>query len=262
MNRFVAIAVFNSLWLVNSIASASTNNDSDNTWKFQLAPLFLWGMSIDGDASIGNATAPLDLNFKDQIFENMEAVYTIYFDAKRNRLSLFTEYQFVDLRPTVEIGPTKVDIGFETTMFELGAGYAFSENIKTRWEFIGGARYTKQNIDVDASLNLPSLSNGPGLQNINQQGGDSWWHAFFGARIEQKLSERWILAARLDAGYGGSDNSALNGSFLFDYSYKHWGSVFFGYKIMQYDYASGSGNDRYAYNATQQGPLLGLNFRW
>ena len=49
---------------------------------------------------------------------------------------------------------------------------------------------------------------------------------------------------------------------MFDYRFRDWGSVFFGYKYMDFDYEDGSGVNRYAYDATQQGPLAGLAFYW
>ena len=47
------------------------------------------------------------------------------------------------------------------------------------------------------------------------------------------------------------------------YRFRDWGSVFAGYKWMDYNYDNGeNGLDRYAYDATQQGPLVGLNIHW
>ena len=49
---------------------------------------------------------------------------------------------------------------------------------------------------------------------------------------------------------------------MFDYQFKDWGSAFFGHKWMDYDYGSSSGSDRYAYDALQQGSLVGLAVYW
>ena len=50
---------------------------------------------------------------------------------------------------------------------------------------------------------------------------------------------------------------------MFYYSFKDWGSVFAGYKWMEYDNEnSDEGPHHDAYDSTQQGPLLGLNFYW
>ena len=63
-------------------------------------------------------------------------------------------------------------------------------------------------------------------------------------------------------GAGGSDLVwKLLG--MLDYRFTSWGSVFFGYKVLDYDYNNGvSGPERYAYNATQQGPIAGIGFNW
>ncbi len=93
-------------------------------------------------------------------------------------------------------------------------------------------------------------------------GGDDWWHAFAGMRVFRTLGEKWTFIGRADLGYGGSDNSAINASFMFDYRFNNWGSAFVGYRYLEYDYDNGSDSDRYAFDAYQQGPLLGLTIHW
>jgi hypothetical protein len=67
----------------------------------------------------------------------------------------------------------------------------------------------------------------------------------------------------VDYGYADSDNTAINAAATFDYRFRDWGSVFGGYRILSYDYDNGkSGTDQYAYDAVQQGPLLGISFHW
>ena len=34
---------------------------SEDDWHFTLAPLFLWGMGIEGTSSIGSSNTPLDI---------------------------------------------------------------------------------------------------------------------------------------------------------------------------------------------------------
>ena len=69
------MAVIALLTASSNIALAQSDNDQDisnnGDWEFTLAPLFLWGMGINGGATIGDATAPLDLEFGD-IFSNLE----------------------------------------------------------------------------------------------------------------------------------------------------------------------------------------------
>jgi hypothetical protein len=242
------------------LATASTRADAaEEEWEFALSPLFLWGMSIDGDATINGNTAPLDLEFKDDILDNMEAVFTLHFEARRGDWTLFSEYQYIDLQPDVggTRGPVTADIGitFEATMWELGAAWAFHNDASTRWELLGGARYSDQEIsaDVDISTPFPDLG-----VNKKLDGGDDWWHGFGGLRVFQSLSEKWTFIGRADLGYGGSDNSATNLVAMFDYRFRDWGSAFVGYRRLDWDYESSD----YGFDAVQQGPLAGLTIHW
>ena len=242
------------------------NEASSDEWEFSATPLFLWGMSIDGDATIGDTTAPLDLDFQDDILENMEAVFTLHAEARKAKWSVFSEVQYVDLQPDVGISQdmppasAEADITFKDTMFEIGAGYAFAESTQMRWEVIGGARYTRQELEVDATLNPPVP--GPSTA-VDKNNDEDWWHGFAGVRLFYSLTDKWTFAGRSDYGYGDSDNTAVNATFFFDYRFNDWGSVLAGFRYLDYDYDNGrSGSNHYAYDAVQQGPLLGLTVHW
>ena len=49
----------------------ATAEDSDG-WQFSVAPLYLWAKAIDAHASAGGKQLPLDLDFKDDILENLD----------------------------------------------------------------------------------------------------------------------------------------------------------------------------------------------
>ena len=53
---------------------------------------------------------------------------------------------------------------------------------------------------------------------------------------------------------------ASNVSLLGDYRFKKWGSVYADYRVLDYDYSSGSGASRFVFDTRLQGPLLGLAF--
>lgn len=249
VTRWLVVAVF----LMNVSAAHAQRADSTNgEWEFSLAPLFLWAQGIEGSSTIGPVEAPLEIEFKDAL-SNLEATFTVHFEMKRDKLSLFGEYQYVNLGPEA-VGPMggSLDIGFKNTIAELGAAYWVYGTEKTDWEIIGGGRYTKQELDL-------TLENGITPLDVSED----WWVGFFGGRMAWYLSDNWTFIGRADYGIGSGDNSVWNLNIMFDYRFRNWGSVFVGYKYMSYDYDNEkSGFDRYAYDADQQGPLVGLTFHW
>lgn len=242
-----------------TLASAGHAGASDD-WEFGLSPLFLWGKSVDGDSSINGKTAPVDLDFRDDILENMEAVFTVHFEARRGDWAFFTEYQYVDLEPNIQAktGPISINanVTFKEKYAELGGAWTFSRENRTRWELLAGGRYTDQNIKV---VIKPS---GPGdmadLPEGKIRGGDDWVTPFVGVRVFHSLGERWTFIGRADYGYGGSDNTVGNVALQFDYRFNDWGSVFIGGRYMKYDYD----DDSYSFKADETGPLAGLTVHW
>lgn len=232
---------------------------STDEWRYSLAPLFLWGMSISGEATAKDQTLPLELDFRDDVLKNMTGVFTLHFEATRGDWGVFAEYQFANLEPEFRVeapGPIpglggKID--FKNTMAEVGGLYAFHDSEAYRWEAIYGVRWTRQDIDVDIQPGIPLPPPVPTAFNT----GDSWLDAFLGVRMQVKLGHKWLFTARGDVGAGGSD-LVYNGAAQFHFRMAKWGSLFGGYRYLKYDYSSKD----YGYKAAQQGPLLGLNIHW
>jgi hypothetical protein len=236
-----------------NLVYADGGDSTGGEWAYMLAPLFLWAQGIEGTSQIGPKTAPLDITFKNAL-SNLDATFTAHFEMKRDKLSLFTEVQYVNLGPEA-VGPNgaQLNIDFKDTIGELGIAYWVFSTERTDWEILGGTRYTKQKLEV-------ALGDGPELLNIN----NNWWVGFVGGRMAVTLSENWSFFARVDYGLGtGDTNRQFNFNTMFDYRFKPWGSVFVGYKHLNYNYDNGRiGLVHYGYDASQQGPLIGLNFHW
>ncbi len=232
-------------------AMAEDAKSSDDEWHFTLSPLFLWGMSIDGTSQVGPVNVPLEITFTDDVLENLTSVFTIHFEAQKGDWTLFAEYQYVDLDPSIEISSVaSADIDFVDQMGELGVAYKVATFGINDLQVLAGGRYTRQDLQVN-------LNPGPVLVDVTE----GWWDGFAGLRIFTHISDSWTFIGRGDIGTGGSDFT-WNLVGMFDYQFKDWGSVFVGYKWMDYDYESGSGFDHYGYDALQQGPLAGLSFHW
>jgi hypothetical protein len=237
--------------------SGHTVAENPGGWEYSVAPLYLWAKNIGGSAAIGGVEAPLDLEFKDDILENLDSAFAIHFEAKQGDLTLFAEYNYAKLDPSTEesLGPitVKADVEFKDTMAELGLTYVFADTGSTQWEVLGGVRYMDQEIDVEVSADIiPDIS-----------GGDDWWHGYGGFRVTTRVSENWRFRARADLGYNDTDNKATHAIGFFDYRFRQWGSFFAGYRYLDTEYDNGkAGPDGYAFNGDQQGPIVGINLHF
>ena len=251
MKKFTAIATFilYSLFLTGS--SIAGTKAVDDAWNFTLAPMFLWGKSIEGAQQIGPASSGLDLSFKDDILENLAAAFTIHFEAQKNDLTLFVDYQYANLDPSSETALGRsVRVDLTDQAFEVGAAYRVATFGINDLQVLGGARYIRldQEVDIDPGIQLADIR-------------EHWWDGFIGLRIFTHISDNWTFIGRGDVGAGGSEIT-WNGLALIDYRFKNWGSLFCGYRWFDIDYDSGDGRDRFVYDVTQQGPVVGLAFYW
>ena len=243
-----------------SIASGQAIAETSGEWEYSIAPFYLWAKNIEGASSIGGNATPLNLDFKDDILENLDAAFAFHFEARKEKLILFAEYNYAKLDPssTLGLGPIeiKASVDYQDTMWELGGMYEFSNSGSTQWDVLGGLRYMEQEIDL-------RLSGGAGLGLLPDKisAGDDWWHFFGGLRVTTTLTKRWRFRARADYGYQDSKNKGTHALAFADYRFRDWGSFFAGYRYLDTDYDNEeSGASQYGSNISQQGPILGFNF--
>ncbi|NCF29883.1 MAG: hypothetical protein GWP69_21100 [Gammaproteobacteria bacterium] len=234
------------LFAANGTAMAQGDLPESETdkWQFTIAPLYLWAVGIDGDIGLGPATAPVNIKFSDAL-SNLSGAFTLHFEARKEKWNVLADYMWVGLEPSATLptgAPLNVDLDMQ--IGELGGTYLVTEG-SPFVEVLAGARYQK--IDLKASPTPVSVD-------------ENWWDGFVGARITGQWGN-WKVVGRADVGGGGSD-LVWNVSLLGDYRFKNWGSVFAGYRVLDYDYSSGSGASRFVFDTRLQGPLLGLAFHF
>ena len=233
------------------MASAYADNHGGDRWQSSLG-IYLWGMNIDGTASVGPIDAPLDLSFKDDLLDNLAGAFSAHYEAKKGKLTLFGDYMYADLDPKTELpNGAVVDIDFKNKMWELGAAWDLTgANGGAIWQILGGLRSNKQEFRLQVGS--------PVLVSVNE----TWYDGFIGARVLAPFSQNWTFIGRADVGAGDSD-SVWNAVAAIDWRFSRVSSLLLGYRWMDYDYDNGKrGPDRYAYDATQSGVLGALVFHW
>lgn len=221
------------------VSLTNTAQAQSEPWKFQLAPLWFWAANIQGTSTIGTLPpVPLDLDFQDDVLENLDSVFTIHFEGQQGDWGFLTEYTHVGL--DIPLGP--IDIDFVVDIAELGV----TRRVNDRFEVLGGARYTSMDIDL---VTTPVLAD------------ESWWDVFVGGRVNVPLNERWTFVARADIGAGDSDlvwNVVAHADYRFNEKY----TGFIGYRILDYDFETGSGTSTFAFDGAIEGIIAALVINW
>lgn len=237
----------------SSKTSTDANSDTSTSknWEFSLAPMYLWAVSINGNQTVKGNKVDLDVPFSD-IFDNLNGALTFHFEGVyKQRWGFLTDLNYIVLNPedSTPLGNIKVD--FTEILFELAGFYRITKGAHTI-DGLGGLRYTSMDVD----LNLP----GP-LPDVD--GSKDWIDPFIGLRWQWNFAENWATKLRGDiGGFGVGSDLTWNLVGLVDFKPWEHVSLFGGYRVLYQDYSSGSGDNKFAYDATMHGPILGLNITW
>ena len=226
-------------------SSTGARAQTSEEWQFQIAPLYLWAMGLDGTMQLGGGpSGEFEVDFNDA-FDNLETAFTVHFEASKGRWGLLADVMYLNIKgeqPISTPGET-AEVKIKNLILEGAAGYQVAD----RFWIIAGLRY----FDIDPTV---SFQIAPDIDPST-----SWTDAFAGIMWRPKLGNRWTLGTRFDIGTGGSD-FVWNAQAVIDYRLGSWAAVFAGYRYMDYDYSSS--DTVLKYDVAMNGPVAAFRFFW
>ena len=200
--------------LVPTYAEPTTNK-----WQFSLTP-YGWATSMNGDITARGHTVDVNESFIDIVEQsNSLLAWMTYFEARKGRLSFFTDFVWADIGFPGQFNITKdrtlgqfgratlnvkgnAQLDYEETIIQSGVTYEVARwqsapGSFTALDLMGSARYWNQ--DVDLSLRLTGTLNVDlrelGLQfqrsrkvAIARSGNLEWVDPVVGARIRHQIA--------------------------------------------------------------------------
>lgn len=239
------------IWLVAFLIPSLAWSQEESNWEFNLAPLYLWAISIDGEMGIRERTGNVSIDFGD-IWDSLEGVATVRFNGLyRKKYGFVFDYNYLDLGSEKVTDLVNVDVAFKSQIVNLAGSYRFIDGDHTL-DGVAGIRYTK-------------LEGGANLNNIGARldGDEDWIDPVAGLRYHHSFTDKWSLQLYGDiGGFGVSSDFTWQGLALIDF--QPWENVAFvaGYRGIGTDYETGSGADQFTFDATVHGPLIGVDIRW
>jgi len=248
-------------------AAVAEEKPAENGWEFHIAP-YLWAMSMDGNATVKGLEVDVDVGFSD-IWDELNFAFMLEYEARKGHWGLWGNTIYANLGNSNVDGPsglTNIDPTVNALWQGLGGFYrlgtwdlADAPGKKTPSVTIDtyfGARYTYLNLKLDFDGVFQSRVN-----NVDQD--KSWVEPLVGARTIWDFSEAWtaILAGDIGGVAFGSD-FAWDAFGLIGYRFNLFGEknaqAFAGYRALSQDYTDGSGRDKFQWDVTLYGPILGL----
>lgn len=198
-------------------------------WDLSFAP-YLWATGIDGNATIGNTTAELEVNFGD-ILHVLDGALLGHVEARKGDSGIFGDFIYLATDP-------EDNVEIDTIILE--AGYLRGRNSVgglTGWEV--GVRYW----DFETTIVTASAST------FNRS--ESWTDGFIGYRRERPMGESWRSVVRGNIGAGGTDLTwGLDLTYLYDYDNGNSFAVGLKWLDIDFEKENNFGIDAHFFGAT------------
>jgi hypothetical protein len=225
-------------------------------WQFEVAP-YGWLSGIKGDtAQFGLPEQDFDVSIR-QVLDNLDIALMGLVQVRNERFSAFSDLVYANLtaesRTPKGILAEKIEVSVEQVMWTVGAAYSiYYDPEVANFDLVVGGRLWS--LDTQAKLK-GGLFGGNSFSD-----GESWVDPLVGAKGRVSLSPDFFLTGWGLVGGFDISNDKLMWDLFGGVGYEFWPgtAVVAGYRAVGVDYEKGA----FLYDTVQQGPLLGVDFRF
>jgi hypothetical protein len=214
-------------------------------WQWGITP-YLWGSSIELDATVNDAAVGGKVEFSDLI-DKLDAALQVHIEGHSSGpWGVFGDFTYISISDdSTAASGALIDNETDTLIVEAGGVYAVAEGI----DLLFGVR----NLDIESDTRVTP----PGAEiSMNP----SILDGLIGVRFTGAMSDRWDYILRLDVATGDSNitKNAVAAASL-HYGKKGNKRVLFGYRHMDIE-TDPEGSSEVEADLIMSGPIIGFEF--
>jgi hypothetical protein len=236
--------------------SAYAQSDPADRWEFQLAP-YSWLAGQEGTVATlpGLPAADIEVDFWDDVLGNINGALMLVGEARKGRYGVVMDIVYNDIESKDSTpGPLFSSIKLNNTMWIVSAGgfYRLVEQQRGFLDLIGGVRYWS--VDTELTIRAGLL---PGRKLSEQE---DWVDPLVGFKglVPIGNSKFFVNGAVVIGGFDVGSEFMWDANINLGYQWTKGFATTLGYRYLDVDYEHGD----FLYDVAQQGPVLGLLFRF
>jgi hypothetical protein len=241
----------------------SSKDSASDDWKFVLAP-YGWLSSLDGDATVRGVKVSVDSSGSDSL-DDIDFVAQIYLEAMKDKWGILIDSTYLKTSTDADAGPIGAELENELALVDIAALYRFgrtplggSGGPTLAFEMLGGGRYLylKNEIELEGRIARFNFQR-------DFQASKDLIDPVVGIQLRANLTKRLSFLVRGDiGGFGVGTDFSWNASAIFGYQVLRHMNLAIGYRVLDIDYDTGSGSNKFEFDTTLSGPMIGLVFRF
>lgn len=218
-------------------------------------------LSIDGDMGLNIPIAGGPVKFKvkadpDDIADVVDSAFGLGGYAANGRWLFQASYGKMDLEDKIDIGESRLELGFDITSAEFMTSYTIFHNDVFDLNLIGGLRYTEHELSSDFRFREAETHHKRKLDN-------DWTDVVIGTSAVVPFTQTLSWKTSFDYGFGGSEgtftaNTGLTWRFFRGFS----ATLFYKYAAVDFEDGSRGDADWYLYDIDETSLGLTILYNW
>jgi hypothetical protein len=236
----------------------------EREWAVIVSP-YAWAASLKGDGSLAGFDTDVDVPFSD-VFHHLDFVLMGNIEMTNGQWGFYVDAQHVRTSQDEELLNNEIGLKIRTTSLAAGAFFkAYEVELGGETVF---ARPRTLSIEPTAGLRWTKLEADVSVLGLGASKSADWTDPFIGLRMNADLTARWNLFAEADiGGFGVGSKLSVNAQAYLGYRTMMLGRptiLRFGYRALYQDYENDdfTGVNKFRWDVTQHGPVVGLSMRF
>jgi hypothetical protein len=254
--KYVSGSVASILAFLLLVFPVHAETETNDRWHFQIAT-YGWLSGQKGTLATlpGLPAADVDIDFYDDILGNINGSFALIGEARKGRVGVVTDVSYSDIEDDdATSGPlfSTLTSRTKTWIISMAGFYRLIDQDRAFLDGMAGLRYWS----VDSSLKL-----GAGILPARESSNrEDWVDPIIGLKGMMPLGESqfFVSGALAVGGFGAGSNFMWDGLINLGYQWTAMFSTTLGYRYLDVDYDE----DDFLYDVYQDGPVLGLSWRF
>ena len=243
-------------------APAQSEFQDQQRWRVIFSP-YVWGASLTGNAGLMGRSTSVDVPFKD-ILNNLDMSFMGNIEITNGTYGAYFDGQYTKTSQKEDVLDRQLGLDITSTTLTGGVFYRVYQHDLDGLTYYGRQRVFA--IEPTAGIRWTQIKAKLNVDPFTESRQANWTDPFIGTRVLYDIGERWNISAEADiGGFGAGTKLSANGQIYLGYRTRVFNLPTIwrvGYRALYQDYRDEDSREKFKYDVTQHGPVVGWSVQF